>query len=272
MKRAYEYREAAWNILRGRYWWTVLAGLIAAILGGFSNRTTFRFDYKYGSNDYAQFVQNITDGRIDAEQLRAIMHPLAGFLASIAGLILVYAIAMFIVGSAVQLGYNRFNISLYESSDAPKIETLFSRFSYFGNAFALRLLMFVKTLLWSLLFVIPGIIAAYRYSMAPYIMAENPDMSASSAIEESKYLMSGNKWRLFCLQLSFIGWNILALLTAGIGGIFLIPYVSAAYTAFYLDLMDRLPDSPYQAPAAPVPPATPNANAYEGQDNTKELI
>ena len=92
------------------------------------------------------------------------------------------------------------------------------------------------------------------------------------AIEESKYLMSGNKWRLFCLQLSFIGWYILAIFTAGIGGIFLIPYVKAAYTAFYLDLMNRLPASPYQAPAAPVPPAAPKADASESPSSAKELV
>ena len=276
MKRAYEYRESAWNILRGRYWWTVLAGLIATVLGGYSSRNSLNLNQYFDKPEFSQFVESITDGRIDVEQFRAILHPLSGFLASIAGLVLVYALAMFVVGSAVELGYNRFNLALFESSATPKIETLFSRFSYFGNAVSLRLLMFVKTLLWTLLFVIPGIIAAYRYSMAPYIMAENPDMSASSAIEESKYLMTNNKWRLFCLQLSFIGWYILAGLTAGIGGIFLAPYVKAAYTAFYLDLMNKLPASPYQTPAAPVSPASPAAptapTLSEGESSSKEFI
>ena len=127
-------------------------------------------------------------------------------------------------------------------------------------------------LVWLLLFIVPGIIAAYRYSMAPYIMAENPTMTAMEAIEESKRLMANNKWRLFCLQLSFIGWYILAALTAGIGGIFLAPYTKAAYTAFYLDLMNRLPASPYQAPAAPVPPAAPKAAASESPSSAKELV
>ena len=153
MKRARDYRESAWNILRGRYWWTVLAGLIAAILGGYSGRNSFSFNFKHDYNSFAQQVQNLTDGRIDVERIRAIMHPFAGVLASVAGLVLVYAIAMFIVGSAIELGHNRFNLSLYESTAAPKIETLFSRFSHFGNAVSLRLLMFVKTLLWALLFV-----------------------------------------------------------------------------------------------------------------------
>ena len=276
MKRAYDYRESAWNILRGRYWWTVLAGLIATVLGGYSGRYSVNISNHYDNTSVAQFVENVTDGRIDVEQFRAILHPLSGLLASIAGLVLVYAIAMFVVGSAVELGYNRFNLSLYESSATPKIETLFSRFSYFGNAVSLRLLMFVKTLLWTLLFVIPGIIAAYRYSMAPYIMAEHPDLSAMEAIEQSKQMMSVNKWRLFCLQLSFIGWYLLAALTAGIGGIFLAPYVKAAYTAFYLDLMNKLPASPYQAPAAPVSPASlaaPTAPTLrEGESSSKEFI
>lgn len=276
MKRARDYRESAWNILRGRYWWTVLAGLIAAILGGYSGRNSFSFNFKHDYNSFAQQVQNLTDGRIDVERIRAIMHPFAGVLASVAGLVLVYAIAMFIVGSAIELGHNRFNLSLYESTAAPKIETLFSRFSHFGNAVSLRLLMFVKTLLWALLFVIPGIVAAYRYSMAPYIMAENPDIPAMDAIEQSKQLMSGNKGRLFCLQLSFIGWILLAGLTGGIGNVFLAPYTKAAYTAFYLDLTGRLSASPYSAsgtpvpPTSPVTPATPTLN--EGESSSKEFI
>lgn len=278
MKRAYEYRESAWNILRGRYWWTVLAGLIAAILGGFGSSGSFHLDFnlKGDSNGFYHFAQRLLQGQLDLTQLREIVRPFAGIANALGGLFVAYGIAMFIVGSAVELGYNRFNLSLYESSDAPKIETLFSRFSYFGNAFSLRLLMLVKTLLWALLFIIPGIIAAYRYAMAPYIMAENPDMSASSAIGESKYLMSNNKWRLFCLQFSFIGWYILAMFTAGIGGIFLAPYVKAAYTAFYLDLMNKLPASPYRSPTAPVSPGAtvPSAQhkAGEGESNEKELI
>ena len=276
MKRARDYRESGWNILRGRYWWAVLAGLIATVLGGFSGRVSYRYNYNYESGDVSHFVQNITDGRIDAEQLRAILHPLSGVLASIAGLVFVYAIAMFVVGSAVELGYNRFNLALYENSGAPKIETLFSRFSYFGNAISLRILMFVKTLLWTLLFVIPGIVAAYRYSMAPYIMAEHPDMSSLDAVEQSKQMMYGNKWRLFCLQFSFIGWVLLAGLTGGIGSVFLVPYIKASYTAFYLDLTGRPIGAPYSAqgttvsPASPIPPATPALG--EGESTTKELI
>lgn len=277
MKRARDFRESAWNILRGRYWWTVLAGLIASVLGGASAKG-FRFDYRYTSDEVPQMLQRWTNGQVDVEQFYSIARPFAGIMASLAGLLLVYSIAVFIIGSAMQLGYNRYNISLYESTATPKIETLFSYFSYFGNALVLRLLMFLKILAWTLLFIIPGIIAAYRYSMAPYIMAENPTMTAMEAIEESKRLMANNKWRLFCLQLSFLGWALLASLTV-VGGVFLLPYTEAANTAFYLDLTGRLPASAYAtqstqpapaAPAAPVAPAAPTLG--EGESDSKELI
>ena len=83
-------------------------------------------------------------------------------------------------------------------------------------------------------------------------MAENPDMGVMEAIGRSKELMMGNKWRLFCLQLSFIGWNLLCVLTLGIGYLWLAPYQNAAETAFYLEVTGRAdampqPDLPVNA-------------------------
>lgn len=75
----------------------------------------------------------------------------------------------------------------------------------------------MMVMLWSILFVIPGYIALYRYAMTPYIMAENENLSVMEAITESKQIMMGNKWRLFCLDLSFLGWELLGILTLGIG-------------------------------------------------------
>ena len=216
-------------------------------------------------------IDQLSSGQFDYEQIYAIARPFAGIIAALGGLIVVYGIAMFIIGSAVELGYNRYNLALYEGSTAPKIETLFSRFSIFGSALLLRFLMFVKILLWTLLLIVPGIIAAYRYAMAPYLMAEHPDLSATEAIEQSKQMMSGNKWRLFCLQISFIGWWILAALTGGVGAVFLMPYTKAADTAFYLDLTGRLPASPY-AYAAASPEAPAAVNLGEGESSSKEFI
>ena len=90
---------------------------------------------------------------------------------------------------------------------------------------------------WTLLFIIPGLIAAYRYQLTGYILAENPEMGANDAITRSKELMKGNKWRLFCLDFSFIGWDILSAFTLGIGDLWLTPYRSAAAAAFYRELV-----------------------------------
>jgi uncharacterized membrane protein len=98
------------------------------------------------------------------------------------------------------------------------------------------LLMFMFIALWSLLLIIPGIIATYAYAMVPFILSENPEISPTEAIRRSKEMMKGHKWNLFVLDLSFIGWYLLVLLTGGIGMIFLAPYVAAAKTEFYLEL------------------------------------
>ena len=87
--------------------------------------------------------------------------------------------------------------------------------------------------MWTLLFVIPGIVKYYSYAMAPYIMIENPDMSASDVISESRRLMDGHKWELFVLDLSFIGWEFLTAITFGLVGIYLIPYYNETYAAYY---------------------------------------
>ncbi len=99
----------------------------------------------------------------------------------------------------------------------------------------------VFTALWSLLFVIPGIMASYSYAMAPFIMAENPDISANDAIKASKEMMQGNRLELFSLDLTFIGWNLLALVTLGISTLFVTPYHNQAHAVFYEDLRRKTP-------------------------------
>lgn len=90
------------------------------------------------------------------------------------------------------------------------------------------------TVLWSLLFVIPGIVKAYEYMMIPYLLADNPQMTKEQAFAESKRMMQGQKWKAFVLDLSFIGWYILSGLTLGILAIFYVsPYVNATHAALY---------------------------------------
>ena len=113
-------------------------------------------------------------------------------------------------------------------------ESLFDGFrNGFGNNVVASILVQLFTFLWSLLFIIPGIIKSYSYSMTYYILADNPDMAPTDAIKASQEMMKGNKWRLFCLDLSYIGWYLLSVLTLGILLLWIAPYNMMAHAEFY---------------------------------------
>ncbi|MCI8609366.1 MAG: DUF975 family protein [Firmicutes bacterium] len=115
----------------------------------------------------------------------------------------------FLIGGPLSYGFSMFMLSFFRRKQC-QYGSLFEGFSQFGKAFFIMLITSVKIFLWSMLFVIPGIIAALRYSMAYYVMVDHPEYTANQCIEASKVLMIGNKGRYFYLQLTFIGWYILA--------------------------------------------------------------
>ena len=122
----------------------------------------------------------------------------------------------------------------------PQLESMFTVYrDNFLKAFLVPLLQGLFVFLWSLLFVIPGVIMAYAYSMAIYVANDNPELSAMDAIRKSRELMDGHKWDLFVLDLSFIGWIFLCLLTCGIGFFFLAPYMEMAHVEFYRELTEQ---------------------------------
>lgn len=153
----------------------------------------------------------------------------------IASVALFIAAVYFILGSFTEVGYAKFNLDLTDRTPAV-FETLFAYFSYWKTTALSKLLKMLYIFLWSLLFVFPGIVAAYSYSMTDFILAENPHMTPQEALARSKSVMYGNRFRLFCLQLSFIGWDILASLTFGIGNLWLFPYKKAAEAVFYREI------------------------------------
>ncbi len=113
------------------------------------------------------------------------------------------------------------------------VSDIFEGFYDFWSAFKVTFLVGLFTLLWSLLFIIPGIIKSYSYSMALYILAENKGMSALEAIRQSEKMTEGHKMDLFVLELSFLGWALIGALTFGIAYIWIIPYMSTTFTNFY---------------------------------------
>ena len=113
---------------------------------------------------------------------------------------------------------------------------LFDGFKDYLRIFLTLLLAQIYTILWMLLLIIPGIVKSYSYSMTYFILKDNPEMKYDAAINESMRMMQGHKMKLFLLDLSFIGWFFLCILTFGIGFLFLQPYMSTAHAHFYEDL------------------------------------
>ena len=146
---------------------------------------------------------------------------------------LLYLIAYLGGASIVAIGMLYACWDLFTKGTLPEAGALFAPFKQYARTVGAVLLVFVYTLLWTLLLVIPGIIMAYSYSMTFYILRENPEMTAGDAITASQKMMDGHKMDLFLLSLSFIGWAILASITFGIGYLWLIPYIYTAYAAFY---------------------------------------
>ena len=121
------------------------------------------------------------------------------------------------------------------------INNMFGEFKNYVRALVVPLLTIVFTFLWTLLFIIPGIIKAYSYAMTFFIAKDHPDLSADDCIEESMKMMDGHKWDLFLLDLSFIGWALLCIIfTLGIGFLWLRPYVRTSHAIFYKELRAEL--------------------------------
>ena len=235
MKIAEDFRRIARNALTNKWLIAVAVGLVASILGGIgSNGPEFKVNID-GSNISMNFNlagQTIystgTNGGLNSE--------VGAFIVGSLGFIMIAALFMaviyFVLGSIVGVGYAKYNLNLVDKKNAA-FETLFEYFSHWKTTTIARLLRALYVFLWSLLFIIPGIVAGFSYAMTDYILAEDPELTADEAISQSKSLMMGNKWRFFCLQFSFIGWDILATLAFGIGHLWLTPYKQAAYAAFY---------------------------------------
>lgn len=238
MKYAEDFRRIARDVLRGKWTTAVIAGLIAALLGGLANDTSMvslNLDVSQGDVNLSIAGKTILS---TAEGFGGQLHPvLIGGAMYIAGVALVIAALYFVLGSVVEIGYARFNLDLIDRTEA-KIATLFSYFSDWGRMAAARFLRVMYVFLWSLLLIIPGIIANFSYAMTGYILAEHPELTAGEAITRSKEMMRGRKFRLFCLHFSFIGWDILCALTLGIGYLWLTPYKQAAIAAFYREVSE----------------------------------
>ena len=148
-----------------------------------------------------------------------------------------------VMSAMISGGFALFCLNVSRRQEAT-VGTLFDMFNWFFRYLWLTILMGIFIFLWSLLLVIPGIIAVYRYSMAPYIFFDDPDKSALQCIRESKEMTQGHKGELFVLDLSFIGWSILCVIP--LVSIFVTPYYNITKANFYNALSGDASDAPRQ--------------------------
>jgi uncharacterized membrane protein len=208
LRENYEYRAEARKQLKGRWGMAVLVILISWLIMQAFTSKGMTYSYVNG-----QLVRGVN----------------ANGFNNLASLI------SFLLSGPLTYGIATYFMKLVRGSE-PLLEDMFGGLKYFINTFLLNLVTWIFIALWSLLFVIPGIVAMLRYSMSYYIMNDNPGITCMEAINQSKEMMRGHKGKLFLLILSFIGWAILSIFTLGIGLLWVGAYYNTAKVNFYEDL------------------------------------
>ena len=265
------------------YWKSVLISLLLAFIvggggtgaGSFArglsdgvsgSDESYTDDYDYNDGDYDDdsyddeseydIIRDFSNGFAEGFQDGVSHGPSGTAFAALAIFGITFIIIFLIIMSVVilldvficnpiEVGCKRFYVrNLNESAQVGNVGFAFD--NHYKNITKTMFFRDLYTILWTLLFIIPGIVKSYEYQMIPYLLAENPQMSREQAFAESKRMMSGQKWRAFVLDLSFIGWNILSAMTLGILGIFYVqPYMDATHAALYEALRYG---TPYGAP------------------------
>ena len=204
MKLSKQFRDAARDALRGRWLSAIITSIVAGVLGG------VLFDFKL-SLDYSllfKVIKHLYEGTPMKEDVSR--HLLISL-----PFILFATMFTLIVGSTVKVGHARFYLRIVDRK-LTWIGALFTYYRQWVTAFLTELLKSIFIFLWSLLLIVPGIIAYLNYSMTPFIIAEDPTITPTEAMKRSKQLMNGNKLRLVRLHLSFIGWAVLSVLRPGL--------------------------------------------------------
>ena len=205
-KACAEYRAMARDALENKYWYAFGMCILVSIISGLATLLLRLINTMSGSAD---------------EQ-------------SIIGVVVYIAFEIF-VSIPLMIGLTRYFV-LNSKGRADINELVYPYKNNLMNIILAEIKQFIFVYLWSLLFIIPGIVKGFSYFMVDYIMAENPYIHSSRAFEISKKAMYGYKWKTFLLGLSFIGWIFLGVLTFGIGLLFLVPYMEAAKAELYLDI------------------------------------
>lgn len=228
-----ELKQRAKAVFKTAYWKLVLVGLVLGICTGGSGGS--------GGNAINQSLSDKKDdvlSQMDPTVLLAIIGIAAA--AIVVAIIVGIIVAAFLL-NPLQVGCRKFTIDVREDAGTPLSVLGFVFSNSYGNVAKTMFLRDLYTFLWSMLLIIPGIIKSYEYRMIPYILAENPGMSAPECFAMSKEMMMGEKWKAFVLDWSFLGWYILGAFTCGILYIFYVnPYVYQTDAELYAVLKQKV--------------------------------
>lgn len=241
-----ELKEDSKSLLRLNYWPFVLVAFIHAVVAGSnagrSSKVNATRDWKglYGDGYYGY------DSYAMVKELVRFVLPFLGLaLATALGMWVAMTLLDIFVMNPIEVGCKRY-MTMARDVKPQFQEMAFAFRSCYGNIVKTMFLRDLYTFLWTLLFVIPGIVKSYEYRMVPYLMAEYPDMASDEAFRISREMMMGNKWETFVLDLSFFGWNLLSAVTCGLVGIFYAgPYQMLTNSALYLTLKRQHPSFGY---------------------------
>lgn len=248
-----ELKERAKEALKRNYWKIVLVSLIGMLIGGglgSSGISGGGSDIRDMASDNVKehFTEHENDD-VDWEGAEAVLDDIQmdirpqdiAAVAFTVIVVLIVAAIVLAIGIAldvlllnpVQVGINRFMVKSLD--DTARIAEVGYTFDHnYKNGVKVMFFKDLYVVLWSLLFIVPGIYKAYQYRMVPYILGENSDMTYQEVLQRSKDMMDGQKWDAFVLDLSFILWHMLGGITCGLAEIFYVaPYVNLTDAALY---------------------------------------
>ncbi len=248
-----ELKERAKEALKRNYWKIVLVSLIGMLIGGglgSSGISGGGSDIRDMASDNVKehFTEHENDD-VDWEGAEAVLDDIQMDIRPqdivavaytvivvliVAAIVLAIGIALdVLLLNPVQVGINRFMVKSLD--DTARIAEVGYTFDHnYKNGVKVMFFKDLYVVLWSLLFIVPGIYKAYQYRMVPYILGENPDMTYQEVLQRSKDMMDGQKWDAFVLDLSFILWHMLGGITCGLAEIFYVaPYVNLTDAALY---------------------------------------
>ena len=219
-----QVKEQAKQIMKRNYWKMFVVTLIAGILNA----------------EYVDLIQAVEDFIPD----NVLPSMFSSILTILSGGFFVGLLSSIFIGNVIRVGEQYYFIKNHYGN--PALNEMFQGFKgNYLNVVKIMFIMQLKITLWLLLLVVPGIIKAYEYSMIPYLLAENPNITTDEAFSLSKQMTTGQKMDLFVLDLSFLGWYFLGFLCFGVGALFVKPYDVAAFTEVYLILKESVKKDEY---------------------------